>query len=319
MENRQLSPPLSSPNAVSEVAYGEGLSSSPLPPQSVDSRDGKKLKKPPTITPRSFRRFFTPRRTLGKPAKVSAARKALCEITSPAINRGGQDRGRGDAELEGFADIVASGKENESLSMFAGRKKRRLLLSPDTSPDQSPVKKSKATSKNEEIKSTVESLDQVLTREQGKAEEQDKAANAVKQSYTEQQRLSKRQEQQDDGDDSEYDNSNVSVMVTIPSPVRRARPLGSTGRILERSMGTGRSTGTRRSAGHCTGTSKKVDKLLVQLIDDVQIGKMKRQGFTAGHKILMCAPMAAHPKVPFRSASQAVIVSACKLGHVKKA
>ncbi|KAJ5945565.1 hypothetical protein N7454_002404 [Penicillium verhagenii] len=63
----------------------------PSSPPSVasDLGSGRKLRKPPTVTPRSFRRFFTPRSLLnsGSNASVKTSRQALRVLNSPAVNR----------------------------------------------------------------------------------------------------------------------------------------------------------------------------------------------------------------------------------------
>ncbi|KAL2151825.1 hypothetical protein VTH82DRAFT_5009 [Thermothelomyces myriococcoides] len=53
------------------------------PPRAPSSRT--KERRNPSITPRKFQRFFTPRSRV--PSKPSAARKALCDLTAPALNR----------------------------------------------------------------------------------------------------------------------------------------------------------------------------------------------------------------------------------------
>lgn len=62
-------------------------SSPPSVPSDVGS--GRKLRKPPTVTPRSFRRFFTPRSLLnsGSHGSVKTSRQALRVLNSPAVNR----------------------------------------------------------------------------------------------------------------------------------------------------------------------------------------------------------------------------------------
>ncbi|KAK4171564.1 WD40-repeat-containing domain protein [Triangularia setosa] len=58
------------------------LSSPPRPPPSSLGKERRK----PSITPRKFQRFFTPRSRVS--SKPSAARKALHDLTAPALNRG---------------------------------------------------------------------------------------------------------------------------------------------------------------------------------------------------------------------------------------
>ncbi|KAK7443953.1 WD domain-containing protein [Colletotrichum acutatum] len=57
--------------------------SSPILPSSPPSRMSRKEKKKSILTPRKFRRFFTPR---GMPSQISRERPALGELRSPALN-----------------------------------------------------------------------------------------------------------------------------------------------------------------------------------------------------------------------------------------
>ncbi|EPS32777.1 hypothetical protein POX_d05069 [Penicillium oxalicum] len=63
----------------------------PSSPPSVASETagGRRQRKPPTVTPRSFRRFFTPRSLLnsGNASGVKTNRQALRALNSPAVNR----------------------------------------------------------------------------------------------------------------------------------------------------------------------------------------------------------------------------------------
>lgn len=70
-----------SSRAKSSAILNNSLLSSP--PRLPTSRD--KERRNPSITPRKFRRFFTPRSRVS--SKPSAARKALCDLTAPALNR----------------------------------------------------------------------------------------------------------------------------------------------------------------------------------------------------------------------------------------
>ena len=54
------------------------------PPRAPSSTRGKERRNP-SITPRKFQRFFTPRSRVS--SQPSAARKALCDLTAPALNR----------------------------------------------------------------------------------------------------------------------------------------------------------------------------------------------------------------------------------------
>ncbi|KAK4127844.1 WD40 repeat-like protein [Parathielavia appendiculata] len=70
----------SSPVERSAASNASLLSS---PPGASTSRG--KERRNPSITPRKFQRFFTPRSRVS--SKPSAARKALCDLTAPALNR----------------------------------------------------------------------------------------------------------------------------------------------------------------------------------------------------------------------------------------
>lgn len=64
----------------------------PSSPPSVASEagGGRRPRKPPTVTPRSFRRFFTPRSLLNSgnnASSVKTNRQALRTLNSPAVNR----------------------------------------------------------------------------------------------------------------------------------------------------------------------------------------------------------------------------------------
>lgn len=64
----------------------------PSSPPSVASEagGGRRPRKPPTVTPRSFRRFFTPRSLLNSGnngSGVRTSRQALRTLNSPAVNR----------------------------------------------------------------------------------------------------------------------------------------------------------------------------------------------------------------------------------------
>ncbi|KAL2160646.1 hypothetical protein VTH06DRAFT_1334 [Thermothelomyces fergusii] len=72
--------PPSSP-ARRSVTSNASIASSP--PRAPSTR--AKERRNPSITPRKFQRFFTPRSRV--PSEPSAARKALCDLTAPALNR----------------------------------------------------------------------------------------------------------------------------------------------------------------------------------------------------------------------------------------
>ncbi|KAK3937645.1 WD40-repeat-containing domain protein, partial [Diplogelasinospora grovesii] len=75
--------PRSPSEAKSSATLTNSLLSSPprLPPSSQNSKERRN----PSITPKKFKRFFTPRSRVS--SKPSAARKALHDLTAPALNR----------------------------------------------------------------------------------------------------------------------------------------------------------------------------------------------------------------------------------------
>ncbi|KAL1957378.1 hypothetical protein VTO42DRAFT_6058 [Malbranchea cinnamomea] len=101
------------------------LPSSPLPTL--------KPKRPPPITPRSFKRFFTPRSSLNsfKTKDNGRSRHALSDITTPALNRFGP----------AFPRTPNSPEEDDSKQILAPaatpNKKRKLSFCSSSSPLQS--------------------------------------------------------------------------------------------------------------------------------------------------------------------------------------
>lgn len=115
----------------------------PSSPPSVasDLGSGRKPRKPPTVTPRSFRRFFTPRSLLdsGHNGSGRSSRQALRALSSPAVNRLGPA-------------FTRSSKDSRSKNLFSNppedfvvrtpSKKRKHSFSSAASPLQSsPLKK----------------------------------------------------------------------------------------------------------------------------------------------------------------------------------
>lgn len=113
----------------------------PSSPPSIVSEAGtrRKPKRPPPVTPRSFRRFFTPRSILNaanNTGNVKTSRQALKELSSPLVNRLGPAFTR-----------VSNGAENrvaKDLSTELVRtpsRKRKLSISSLGSPQSSPLRK----------------------------------------------------------------------------------------------------------------------------------------------------------------------------------
>ncbi|RDW94812.1 hypothetical protein BP5796_00575 [Coleophoma crateriformis] len=91
---------------------------SPLQPPAY-TREGRKERRDPSITPRKFTRFFTPR-SHGN-LKPSSARQALYDITAPANNRNGVQS----SPVQSLRSI--SGQENSPV-VFTRKLKRRKII-----------------------------------------------------------------------------------------------------------------------------------------------------------------------------------------------
>lgn len=115
----------------------------PSSPPSVASEagGGRRPRKPPTVTPRSFRRFFTPRSLLnsgnnGSSAKTS--RQALRTLNSPAVNRLGPAFTR--ASKAGSARDPVDGVP-EDFIRTPSRKRKHSFSSAASPLQSSPLKK----------------------------------------------------------------------------------------------------------------------------------------------------------------------------------
>jgi len=101
------------------------LSSPPRPPSSQ-----VKERRNPSITPRRFGRFFTPRSRVS--SKPSAARKALRDLSAPALNRG----------LTPSSPLKPISEENDLGSQPVGpreAKRRKVQHTPDRLPRPLPL------------------------------------------------------------------------------------------------------------------------------------------------------------------------------------
>ena len=111
--------------------------SSPLLPL-TSSQCSEKPKKGPNVTPRTFKRFFTPKSSLSRENKVGASRQALRDITASASNRPQRASAVKDA-IRSIEDIKEAFPE-----ISKKKRKRQLPISPDTTPDRSsPLKRLK--------------------------------------------------------------------------------------------------------------------------------------------------------------------------------
>lgn len=107
----------------------DNLESSPALP-SFRASDNAKPRKPPSITPRSFTRFFTPKSSIEKGSRMGSSRRILKDITASGNNARGRIRLQADA-------IEFSGEVTDRL-----KKRRRLSSSPSNGPDlSSPLKR----------------------------------------------------------------------------------------------------------------------------------------------------------------------------------
>ncbi|KAI4210625.1 MAG: hypothetical protein LQ351_006504 [Letrouitia transgressa] len=131
------SPPLSSQPETTNPSQDEN-SLSPL--AQLEKSTGSKPRKKPTVTPRTFTRFFTPRSSLGRVGKIGASRQALRDITASvsASNRKAQTRRR--TQPKDSVNIFAD--ENDGVGNVQKRRKIVAPISPDTTPDRSsPLKR----------------------------------------------------------------------------------------------------------------------------------------------------------------------------------
>ncbi|KAI9816893.1 MAG: hypothetical protein M1827_001538 [Pycnora praestabilis] len=209
---------LASPREVS--IQGQENASSPL----TSVSDGGNLKKPrkrPTITPRSFRRFFTPRTSLGKGEKISASRQALRDITAPAINRNGSVSDGLGGKLGLFQDInIQTTEDGELDGTREQRKRRKLLPSPEASPDR-PCKATKAHLMLPSIFEDQDTEDEVFNTGQETPAASQEEVRSIE-----------------------------SEQGSTPLPIRRLRHTGGVGRVLQRNLGD--CAGIRRRLDHCS-------------------------------------------------------------------
>ena len=108
----------------------ENPTSSPLLPSRQPT--GKR-KQPPTVTPKRFTRFFTPRSSLGQDGKIGASRQALRDITASGTNRTRIPRRRTPTK----DSIQIFNEDSDSLRTFKKRRRTREPISPEITPDRS--------------------------------------------------------------------------------------------------------------------------------------------------------------------------------------
>jgi hypothetical protein len=110
--------------------------------------DTSKEKRQPSITPRKFTRFFTPRSH--GPSAVGSSRRVLFDVTVPANNQ------RGSLSSPIRPHSTNGGQENSPVSFTREMKRRKLIHTPDSSPEPAATEKIPScddpfTSHNEEL------------------------------------------------------------------------------------------------------------------------------------------------------------------------
>lgn len=112
-----------------------------LPTPAASGRaDTNRAKQLPTVTPRRFNRFFTPRSSLRRNVKISSSRQALRDITAGDTNRRPLGRRRSSK-----VDAIQIFDDENTLSESLSRKrKREFPATPDVTPElSSPLKRSR--------------------------------------------------------------------------------------------------------------------------------------------------------------------------------
>ncbi|KAG4441385.1 hypothetical protein IFR05_003142 [Cadophora sp. M221] len=111
--------PVSQANPILELTQN-------LSPPRPSPKRGNKERRAPSVTPRKFTRFFTPRSSHAS-LPNTRSRKALNDITGPAINRYTQS-----SPLQPFRDI--NGQESSPLGFTRESKRRKVYHTPEMSP-----------------------------------------------------------------------------------------------------------------------------------------------------------------------------------------
>jgi hypothetical protein len=101
------------------------MNSSP-PRPSTYTTSGRKERRDPSVTPRKFRRFFTPR---SHGNFNSSSRQALYDITAPALNRNAAQS----SPLRPFRGL--NGPDSSPVGFSRELKRRKLIHTPEASPE----------------------------------------------------------------------------------------------------------------------------------------------------------------------------------------
>lgn len=128
-----------------------------LPTPATSGREGSgRRKQLPTVTPRRFRKFFTPRSSLRGNIKVTTSRQVLRDITDGDSNC----RSLGRRRSSRVDEIQILEDENEEALDTSWKRKRRLPQTPEPTPElSSPLKRCRRLS--------VEDSDTASDTEQG--------------------------------------------------------------------------------------------------------------------------------------------------------
>ena len=118
--------------------------SSPL--LSLSSQGSDKPRRKPTVTPRTFTRFFTPRSSLGGSRKIGASRKILRDITESGSNRKAGSRRRRQVD-DRLQSLDESDDYDDEFPDISQKRKRYQPISPEPTPDlSSPLKRTRSQS-----------------------------------------------------------------------------------------------------------------------------------------------------------------------------
>ena len=122
------------------------------PPRSLQETIGKQ-KKQSTVTPRRFRRFFTPRTSSARNQGFGVSRLALGDLSSAATNRRWGKKRSPQKDTVTFATMGEPESEHRLAIDARTGKKRKALCSPDTTPEHpSPTKKLRSASVETELR-----------------------------------------------------------------------------------------------------------------------------------------------------------------------
>ena len=116
---------------------------SPPTPDISSQESTAKPKQLPTVTPRRFKRFFTPRSSLGKSPTTGSSRRVLRDITAGGLNSRNLRRTRkASREVE-----VLEEDDTEAVPCVSRKRKQVPIVTPATTPgNSSPSRGSRGTS-----------------------------------------------------------------------------------------------------------------------------------------------------------------------------